>query len=121
MDTGCTPRYCPTQLARRRRFRVENILRELIMDERPHELDPQPKVVADAPLPLDVEQVSAYAWQRGALETILFHGAAQLTTAAGPLELEGGTWLLARWSDLPLAGIPDGELVCILPETHETS
>ena len=73
----------------------------------------------DSPLPLHVEHVSAYAWQRGAVETILFHGEGQLTTAAGPLNLESGTWLLARWIGPPLEDIPDGELVCILPEDHE--
>ena len=71
-------------------------------------------------LPPDAEHVSAYAWQRGAVETILFHGAAQITTAAGPLNLESGTWLLARWTGPPLEDIPDGELVCVLPESHES-
>jgi hypothetical protein len=70
----------------------------------------------DSPLPMEVECVSAYAWQRGAAETILFHGAGQLTTAAGPLELESGTWLLVHWTGLALKDIPDGELVCVLPE-----
>ena len=77
-------------------------------------------VTGDSPLPMDVERVSAYAWQRGAIETILFHGAAQLITAAGPLNLESGTWLLVRWTGPPLEDIPDGELVCILPEGHES-
>jgi hypothetical protein len=76
-----------------------------------------PGAEGGAPLPLDLERVSAYAWQRGAAETILFHGAARLTTAAGPLELESGTWLLSRWNGLALEATPDGELVCILPET----
>jgi hypothetical protein len=71
-----------------------------------------------APLPVDVERVSAYAWQRGAVETIIFHGAAQLTTAAGALTLDAGTWLLARWEGLSLDEIPDGELVCVLPEVQ---
>jgi hypothetical protein len=77
-------------------------------------------VTGDSPLPMDVEHVSAYAWQRSAVETILFHGAALLTTAAGPLNLESGTWLLVRWTGPPLENIPDGELVCILPEGHES-
>jgi hypothetical protein len=72
-------------------------------------------------LPIDIERASAYAWQRGAVETILFHGTAQLTTAAGPLDLQGGTWLLARWSGQPLEDTPDGELVCILPEEIVTA
>ena len=76
-------------------------------------------VTGDSPLPVDVEQVSAYAWQRGAIETILFHGTAQLITAAGLLNLENGTWLLARWDGPPLEGSPDGELVCILPERSD--
>lgn len=71
---------------------------------------------SDSTLPIDVERVSAYAWQRGAVETILFHGPAQLTTAVGPLDLENGTWLLARWTGPPLEGIPAGELIFILPE-----
>lgn len=75
-----------------------------------------PEEPNDSSLPLNVERVSAYAWQRGAVETILFHGAAQLTTAAGPLDLASGTWLLARWQGLPLEDIPQGELICILPE-----
>jgi hypothetical protein len=77
-------------------------------------------VTVDSPLQSEVERVSAYAWQRGAIETILFHGEAQLITAAGPLNLESGTWLLARWTGPPLGNIPDGELVCILPEGHES-
>ena len=79
-----------------------------------------PESADDSPLPLNMERVSAYAWQCRAVETILFHGAAQLTTAAGPLNLESGTWLLVRWTGPPLEDIPDGELVCILPEGHES-
>jgi len=75
-----------------------------------------PEDESNSPLPADLECASAYAWQRGAVETIAFHGKARLVTAAGPLELEGGTWLLARWEDMSLEEIPDGELVCILPE-----
>jgi len=69
-------------------------------------------------LPVDVERASAYAWHNGAVETIIFHGAAQLTTAAGALTLDAGTWLLARWEGPPLDEIPDGELVCVLPEVQ---
>ena len=90
------------------------------MPDRPPVTEDNPIAEADSTLPVDVERVSAYAWQRGAVETILFHGAAQLTTAAGPLDLEGGTWLLARWTGPPLGDTPDGELVCILPEGHES-
>lgn len=79
-------------------------------------MDNAPAVENDSPLPVDVERLSAYAWQRGAVETIAFHGAAQLTTAAGPLQLEEGTWLLARWAGLTLDDIPDGELVWVLRE-----
>ena len=68
------------------------------------------------PLPADVEHVSAYAWRRGAAETIVFHGAAALTTDAGPLKLDEGTWLLARWDGPPLPDIPDGELLCVIPQ-----
>lgn len=75
-----------------------------------------PEDEIDSPLPVDLERASAYAWQRGAVETIAFHGKARLVTAAGPLELEGGTWLLVRWDSMTLKDIPDGELVCILPE-----
>ena len=78
-----------------------------------------PEDIGKSPVPLDVERASAYARQRGAVETILFHGAAQLITAAGLLNLDSGTWLLARWTGPPLEDIPDGELVCILPEGHE--
>jgi len=89
------------------------------MSDPPPTTNTTPEVINDSPLPLEVERVSAYAWQSGAVETILFHGAAQLKTAAGPLNLESGTWLLARWTGPPLEDIPDGELVCILPEDHE--
>jgi len=79
-------------------------------------IDLPPDQTGDSPLPRDVERAAAYAWQQGAVETILFYGAAQLSTAAGPLNLESGTWLLARWTGPPLKDTPDGELVCILPE-----
>jgi len=79
-------------------------------------LEDTPEVENCSLLPADIERVSAYAWQRGAVEVIVFHGTARLTTAAGPLELESGTWLLARWTGQALEDIPDGELVCILPE-----
>jgi len=82
-------------------------------------IDNTPDAANDSLLPSDVERAAAYAWQRGAAETILFHGEAQITTSAGPLNLECGTWLLARWTGPPLEDIPDGELVCILPEGHE--
>ena len=74
-------------------------------------LDDTPLPDSVSPLPDDVEHVSAYAWRRGAVEMIAFHGAAQLTTAVGPLTLEAGTWLLARWDGPSLADIPDGELL----------
>jgi hypothetical protein len=90
------------------------------MFDLPPVIEDIPESADDSPLPLDIERVSAYAWQRGAAETILFHGAAQLITAAGPLDLERGTWLLARWTGPPLEDIPDGELVCILPEGYES-
>jgi hypothetical protein len=90
------------------------------MSDHPHATDTPADAVSDSPLSPDVERVSAYAWQRGAVETILFHGAAQLTNAAGPLNLESGTWLLVRWTSPPLEDIPDGELVCIRPEGHES-
>jgi hypothetical protein len=86
-------------------------LRKSMMPNHPTDND------SASPLPTEIERVSAYAWQCGAVETILFRGAAQLTTAAGPLDLENGTWLLARWAGMPLEGTPDGELVCILPGT----
>jgi hypothetical protein len=69
-----------------------------------------------SPLPCDVEHVATYAWRRGAVETIVFHSAAQLATEAGALSLEKGTWLLARWEGPPLLDTPDGELICVLPE-----
>ena len=72
---------------------------------------------AATPLPIDIERAAAYAWQRGARETILFQGRAQLITAAGPIDLESGAWLLTRWSGLTLEDTPDGELICILPES----
>lgn len=90
------------------------------MSDPPHATDIPPDADGGSPLPIDVECVSAYAWQRSAVETILFHGEAQLTTAAGPLILESGTWLLVHWTGPPLKNIPDGELVCILPEGHES-
>ena len=85
-------------------------------------LDETPEPEPACPLPIDVEHVSAYAWRRGALETIVFHGAAMLTTNAGPLRLDEGTWLLARWDGPPLPDIPYGELVCVIPDAlQETS
>ena len=86
------------------------------MTDLPSAIEPIPESPDDSPLPPDVERASAYAWQRGAVETLLFHGAAQLITATGPLDLERGTWLLARWTGPPLEGVPDGELVWVLPE-----
>jgi hypothetical protein len=86
------------------------------------QLEHPPEALPASPLPADVERVCAYAWQHAATETIVFHGAAQLTTpvnctgAAVPLNLEAGVWLLARWADLTLDDIPDGELVCVLRE-----
>ncbi len=81
------------------------------------EIECPPAVPAGSPLPGEIELVSAYAWQHNASETILFQGQARLTTAAGPLALEKGTWLLVRWPDQPLPDTPDGELICILPES----
>jgi hypothetical protein len=86
------------------------------MDDQPAEQLDATEPENDSPLPMEVECVSAYAWQRGAAETILFHSAGQLTTAAGPLELETGTWLLVRWDGLTLGDTLGGELVCVLPE-----
>jgi hypothetical protein len=86
------------------------------MTDLPSAIEDLPEPPDDSPLPVEMERLSAYAWQRGAVETILFHGAAQLITATGPLVLERGTWLLARWDGPPLEGVPDGELVCVLPE-----
>ncbi len=71
---------------------------------------------AASPLPDDLQRAASYSWQRRAVETILFQGRAQLITAAGPVDLDGGTWLLARWDGLSLPDTPDGELICILPE-----
>jgi hypothetical protein len=79
-------------------------------------LHESPEPEPAAPLPAAVERLSAYAWQRGAAEAIVFHGAAQLTTACGPLTLDEGTWLLVRWDGPPLPDIADGELICVLPE-----
>jgi hypothetical protein len=87
-----------------------------MIPEHAPQTETSPTANRDSPLPIDMEHVSAYAWQRGAVETILFHGAARLATAAGPLDLECGTWLLVRWDGPPLEDTPDGELVCILPE-----
>ena len=70
----------------------------------------------EPPLPINIERVNAYAWQCAAAETILFHGAATLTTSIGMLPLECGTWLLVRWHGLRLNDTLDGELVCLLPE-----
>lgn len=81
------------------------------------QLEHPPEALPASPLPAAVERVCAYAWQHAATETIVFHGAAQLTTASGLLNLEAGVWLLARWAGLTLDDIPDGELVCVLRET----
>ena len=84
------------------------------MENQPAEMD-TPQGESDALLPGEIERLCADAWQRGAVEIILLHGAAKLATAAGEMNLEGGTWVLARWAGLTLKDLPDGELVCVLP------